>query len=118
MSGRKRTAFRCQEVRRTILIAERVAANDDGLDPSWDGSWNTLEDDWLAEYGAAEDIADLGTRERATSGRAGQMRDGEGRRGAGRKAAVWIRSTYGAIGRAPHLFQLEFFHALLVTVVQ
>jgi hypothetical protein len=55
---------RCQEVRRTILIAERVAADDDGLDPSWDGSRNTLEDDWLAEDGAAEDVADLETRER------------------------------------------------------
>ena len=52
---------RCQEVRRTILIAERVAADDDGFDPSWDGSGNTLEDDWLAEDGAAEDVADLGT---------------------------------------------------------
>ena len=27
---------------------------------------------------------------------------------------MWIRSTYGAIGRAPHLLQLEFFHALFV----
>ncbi len=54
---------RCQEVRRTILIAERVAADDDGLDPSWDGSRNTLEDDWLAENGATEDVADLWTRE-------------------------------------------------------
>jgi hypothetical protein len=54
---------RCQEVRRTILIAECVAAYDDGVDPSWDGSRNTLEDDWLAEDGAAEDVADLWTRE-------------------------------------------------------
>ena len=68
---------RCQEVRRTILIAERVAADDDGLDPSWDGSGNTFEDDWLAEDGAAEDVADLGTRERATSGR--EMGEGTGR---------------------------------------
>jgi hypothetical protein len=41
------------------LIAERVAADDDGLDPSWDGSRNALKDDWLAEDGAAEDVADL-----------------------------------------------------------
>jgi hypothetical protein len=79
---------RCQEVRRTILIAERVAADNDGLDPSWDGSRNTLEDDWLAEDGAAEDVADLGMRERATSGRNG----GRGRE-AGRNAGIWVRST-------------------------
>ncbi len=58
---------RRQEVRRTILITERVAADDDGLDPSWDRPRNTLEDDWLAEDGAAEDVADLGTQEEATS---------------------------------------------------
>ena len=69
---------RCQEVRRTILIAERVAADDDELDPSRDGSRNTLEDDWLAEDGAAEDVADLETRERATSGR--EMGEGGGRK--------------------------------------
>ena len=62
---------RCQEVRRTILIAERVAADDDGLDPSRDGSGNTLEDDWLAEDGAAEDVADLGGREREREPRQG-----------------------------------------------
>jgi hypothetical protein len=51
------------------LITERVAADDDGLDPSWDGSWNALKDDWLAEDGAAEDVANLGdAREKATSG--------------------------------------------------
>jgi hypothetical protein len=74
---------RCQEVRRTILVAERVAADDDGLDPSWDGSRNTLENDWLAEDGAAEDVADLGTRERATSARKqeGRMKMGEGEAG-------------------------------------
>ena len=49
--------------------AERVAADDDGVDPSWDGSRNTLEDDWLAEDGAAKDVADLATREKVTSGR-------------------------------------------------
>jgi hypothetical protein len=42
------------------------------------------------------------------------MRNGKRGREAGREASVWIRSTYGAIGRAPHLLQLEFFHALLV----
>lgn len=42
------------------------------------------------------------------------MRNGGSVRKEGRKARVWIRSTYGAIGRAPHLLQLEFFHALLV----
>jgi hypothetical protein len=43
------------------------AADDDGLDPSWDRSWSTLDDDCLAEDGAA--VADLGTRERAMSRR-------------------------------------------------
>jgi hypothetical protein len=46
------------------LIAERVAADDDGLDPSWDGSRNALKDDWLAEDGAAEDVADLKEHEK------------------------------------------------------
>ena len=32
----------------------------------------------------------------------------------GGRGVVWIRSTYGSIGRAPHLLQLEFFYALLV----
>jgi hypothetical protein len=36
-----------------------VAADDDGLSPSWDGSRNALKDDWLAEDGATEDVADL-----------------------------------------------------------
>ena len=54
-----------------------MAADDDGLDPSWDGPRNTLKDDWLAEDGAAEDVADLGIREGATSGRRqeGRMRN-------------------------------------------
>ena len=53
---------RCQEVRDTILIAKRMAADDDGVDPSSDGSRNTLEDDWLAADDAAEDVANLETR--------------------------------------------------------
>ena len=44
---------RSQEVRRTILIAECVAADDDGLDPFWDGSRNVLKD-----------VADLREQER------------------------------------------------------
>jgi hypothetical protein len=55
---------RRQEIRRTVLISKRVAADDDGLDPSRDGSRNALKDDWLAEDGAAEDVADLRERER------------------------------------------------------
>jgi hypothetical protein len=46
----------------------------------WDGSRNTLEDDWLAEDGAAEDVADLRTRVRATSGRRQEDRMGRGSR--------------------------------------
>ena len=52
----------CRQVRRKILITERVADDDDG-------SRNRLDGDWLAEGGAAEDVVDLGTRERVTSGR-------------------------------------------------
>jgi len=40
------------------MFAEHMVADDDG-------SRNTLEDDWLAEDGAAEGVADLVTRERA-----------------------------------------------------
>jgi len=66
-----------------------MAADDDGLDLPGDGSWNTLEDDWLAEVGTAEDVADLGTQERATSGRRqrGGMRNG-GEGGARKEASV------------------------------
>jgi hypothetical protein len=39
---------------------------------------------------------------------------GRGREEGRKKAGVWFRSTYGAIGRAPHLLQLEFLYALLV----
>ena len=41
-----------------IMFAEHMVADDDG-------SQNMLEDDWLAEDGAAEGVADLVTRERA-----------------------------------------------------
>jgi hypothetical protein len=41
-----------------------VAADDDGLDPSWDGSRNALKDDRLAEDGAAEDGAYLREHEK------------------------------------------------------
>ena len=41
-----------------------MAADDDGLDPSWDVSRNALKDGWLAEDGAAEDVADLRKHEK------------------------------------------------------
>jgi len=69
---------RRDKVGRAVLVAERVATDDDGLDPTGDRTGDALEDDWLAEHGPADEIAD------------------------------------GAIGRAPHLLQLEFFHACLV----
>jgi hypothetical protein len=50
------------------LIAERVAANDDGFDPFRDGSRNALKDDWLAEDGAAEDVAYLRDHEKKPRG--------------------------------------------------
>jgi hypothetical protein len=82
-----------------------VAADDDGVDPSWDGSRNALKDDWLAEDGATEDVADL--REHEGKPRQGERTEGQirGRRKPG---------TYGAIGRTPHLLQLELFHAILI----
>lgn len=36
-----------------------MAADNDGLNPSRDGPRDALEDDWLAENGATEDVADL-----------------------------------------------------------
>ena len=41
-----------------------MAADDNGLDPSRDGSRNALKDDRLAEDGAAEDVADLREHEK------------------------------------------------------
>jgi len=91
---------RRDKVSRTVLVAERVAANDDGLDPTGDRTGDALEDDWLAKYGSAEDVADLHARTRK------EPRQEESRR--------WSGRTYGAIGRAPHLLQLKFFYACLV----
>jgi hypothetical protein len=54
---------RRDEIRRAVLVAKRVAADDNGFNPSWHGPRNALEDDRLAEDRAAEDVADLyGTR--------------------------------------------------------
>lgn len=50
------------EVRRAVLVAESVTADDDGLDPAGDGLGNALEDDGLAEDGTAEDVTDLDVR--------------------------------------------------------
>lgn len=65
---------RRNKVCRTVLVAERVAADHDRLDPSGYGPWDALEDDRFAEDGATENIADLCTSkgkgrtgERATS---------------------------------------------------
>ena len=41
-----------------------MAADDNGLDPSWDGSRNALKDDRLTGDGAAEDVADLREHEK------------------------------------------------------
>jgi hypothetical protein len=48
-----------------VLIAERVAADDNGFDPTGDRMGDALEDDWLAGHSPAEDIA---TSMRASSG--------------------------------------------------
>ena len=94
---------RCQEVCRVTLIAKRVAADDDGLDPSGDGSRNTLEDDWLAEDGAAEDVADLGTRKSHTREKARWPNE------------IWEKGVYGSevrmvpLGERHIYFNLNFF---------
>lgn len=41
-----------------VLIRVRMTADDDGLLPASDQSWNVLADDRLTEDGAAEDVAD------------------------------------------------------------
>ena len=58
----------CQEVRRTVLIAERVAADDDGLDPSW-GTGRGMRSRMVGSRKTvpAEDVADLREHEN-TSG--------------------------------------------------
>ena len=55
---------RRNKVRRTVLVAKRMAADHDRFDPSGYGPRDALEDDRLAEDGATEDIADLGRRGR------------------------------------------------------
>ncbi len=49
------------KVRRTILVAERMTADDDGLMPPRNGPRDALEDNRLAEDCATEDVADLCT---------------------------------------------------------
>ena len=50
---------RRDEVRRAVLVAERVPPDHDGVHPAWYRPRDALEDDRLAEDGAAEDVADL-----------------------------------------------------------
>lgn len=50
---------RGHEIRRAILVSERMATYDDRLYPSRYGPGDTFEDDGLAEYSTSEDIADL-----------------------------------------------------------
>lgn len=49
---------RSDEIRRSVLISERVSTNDDGLGPSWDGLGDSLEHDRFTEDGTAEDVSD------------------------------------------------------------
>ena len=46
----------------TYLVAKRVPANDNRLDPSWYWTGNFLEHNGLTEDGAAEDVADSAVR--------------------------------------------------------
>ena len=45
-----------------VLVAEGVAADDDGLGPAGHQTWYVLADDRLAEHHAAEDVADGAVR--------------------------------------------------------
>jgi len=69
---------RRNKVRRAVLVAERVTANHDRLDPSRYGPRDALEDDWFAEDGATDDVADLcarkGSGRRATSAKGAVVR--------------------------------------------
>jgi len=47
------------KVGRAVLVTEGVTADDDGLGPSGNGLGDLLEDDGLAEDGAAKDVTDL-----------------------------------------------------------
>ena len=66
------------KVRRAVLVAERVAADDDRLDPPGHGPRNAVEDDRLAEDGAAEDVADLCVCVRVCGVRCAVCGEGEG----------------------------------------
>ena len=66
------------EIGGAVLVAEGVAADDDGLGPAGHEARHVLADDRLAEDDAAEDVADR------------------------------------AVGRLPHLLELEFFDARFV----
>ena len=46
----------------TDLITEGMAANDDGLRPTRNETRNRLTDDWLPEYGPAENVTDRSVR--------------------------------------------------------
>src|SRR5207249_12286753 len=53
---------RHHEVLRAVLVAERVAADDDRLRPTWDEPGDVADDDRLAEDHPAEDVADGAVR--------------------------------------------------------
>ena len=78
---------RRDKVRRTVLVAERVTADHDGLDPSGYGPRDALEDDRLAEDGATEDVANLcagkGSRRKGHVSERCRGKDGEGGKGKG-----------------------------------
>jgi len=127
---------RRNKVRRAVLVTERVTTDHDRVDPSRYGPRDTLEDDWFAEDGATDDVADLCARKesgrRATSAKGAVMRTERMKKECGKKSGsartegcepLLVRdphspppgaSTYGAIGRAPHLLQLEFLHPRLI----
>ncbi len=46
------------EVGGSVLVAEGVTADDDGLFPGGDESWDVLNDDGLSEDSAVEDVSD------------------------------------------------------------
>lgn len=78
-------------VGRAVLVTERVAADDDGLGPAGDGLGNLLDDDRLAEDGAAENVADRAVRGLRVSARVSVVVRAE---------RDWARLT----GRTFHIF--------------
>lgn len=45
-----------------VLVAERMTANHDRARPAWDETWNVRAQNWFAEHGSAQDVANRSVR--------------------------------------------------------